>query len=861
MITLLFSLPGVYAQSANVSYNTTYLFVGVSEKTIGVGQQLLLVYWTSNIPPDIGEINNKVSSPTTRAGWDGVTLAITKPDGTNETVLMPRSDPVGGGYYPYIPQQTGTYSVQAFFPAVWKNSTESTARAYYTSAISTPENFTVETEPVGAWEETPLPNSYWERPIDAMNRDWYVLAGNWLGGAATQPIGYAGGATARLAYGQGPESAHVVWTKPYYAGGIMDERFGDMGFQTYHYDGIIFRNPVIIDGRIYYATRVNAHLEQGYNAISLYTGETIDYWNATPPAFGAIYNYGSPNQHGGFPYLWRTSGVTLPAGYTSRSGTTSWEMIDAFTGNSITKIANVSASGTAVYGKDGSILRYNLVNSGTPASPAYWLQVWNTSAIPTELLGTTGTNYWQWRPERIPVHNGDNGFSLNISLSNDLILGPRNSIVNQTGTIRTIREGDQIIIGTAGQNNEIGAVQGRLVTLSLVSGQEGTKMADISFTPPSSAGNKTIDFQGVDPEDGVFIFGCSELRTTYVYSLATGQQLWASNPEPSYNYYYWSTYESHREIYNGMLISAGYSGVLTAYNITTGQILWVYTAENFAQESPYGNIPVLISAICDGKIYVGTGEHSPSQPLWRNPHALACIDAQTGQRIWGFPVFGVSGVSGTDSGGASYVIGDGHLVALNAYDGQLYSFAKGPSDTSVFASPKSSVMGTSIVIDGSVFDISPGTKQQEIALRFPDGVPAASDDTMTDWMMHVYMQQTLPTNATGVPVSLDVIDANGNYRHIGNATTDAKGYYSFEYKPDIPGKYTVISTFEGSRAYYASSSETTFTVAEESPTQTPMASLTQSVADTYFVPAIAAILVALIIVIALLAIVLIRKHS
>ena len=39
-------------------------------------------------------------------------------------------------------------------------------------------------------------------------------------------------------------------------------------------------------------------------------------------------------------------------------------MIDGFTGNTVTLIANVSAGGTAVYGKDGSILRYNFVTSG-----------------------------------------------------------------------------------------------------------------------------------------------------------------------------------------------------------------------------------------------------------------------------------------------------------------------------------------------------------------------------------------------------------------------------------------------------------------------------------------------------------------
>jgi hypothetical protein len=108
---------------------------------------------------------------------------------------------------------------------------------------------------------------------------------------------------------------------------------------------------------------------------------------------------------------------------------------------------------------------------------------------------------------------------------------------------------------------------------------------------------------------------------------------------------------------------------------------------------------------------------------------------------------------------------------------------------------------------------------------------------------------------------LDVIDTNGNYRHIGNATSDATGYYSFEYQPDIPGKYTIIASFQGSQAYYASSAETSFTVSETTPTQTPAASPQQSIADTYFVPAITAILVALVVVIALLAIVLLKKRA
>ncbi len=66
---------------------------------------------------------------------------------------------------------------------------------------------------------------------------------------------------------------------------------------------------------------------------------------------------------------------------------------------------------------------------------------------------------------------------------------------------------------------------------------------------------------------------------------------------------------------------------------------------------------------------------------------------------------------------------------------------------------------------------------------------------MTEWMEYVYMQKPRPTEATGVPVIIDVLDANGNYRNIGNTTSDANGFYSLQWTPDIPGKFTVIATF------------------------------------------------------------------
>ena len=536
----------------------------------------------------------------------------------------------------YTPDITGTYSIQAVFPATWKNSTSS--RQFYTDAVSPIDTFTVQAEQVPLWSEAPLPTGYWTRPINTASRDWYVLGGNWLGGAHEQPLGAAGGTTTRLVQGKGPESAHVLWSKPYYLGGIMEEGFGETGYTTGHYQGLAW-SAIVLNGKIYYSPRADSTQTEGTVCVDLYTGQTLYFINQTAPSFGQIYNYESPNQHGGYAYLWRTSGVTI-ANSGGVNGTV-WEMLDGYTLKTICKIANVTSGGTAVYGKDGSILRYNVVNLGTIDKPNCYLQVWNSSAMLSELLGDSGTNYWQWRPGTggrgtllggTYVHDGNKGFSLNASIPS--IIGPLNSIVNQTGTIRAVREGEYAIIGTGGQNDERADVQGFLMAVSLEQGKEGTTLWKTTFSAPyaPTANNATITLLSVYPEDNVFIctntvsLGGSKYLKYWGFDMKTGQQIWVTDTEPQMNYY-----SQQINYYNGTLITSGYGGVVIAYDIKTGKQVWNYTATNIGGESPYGNYPINIFAICDGKIYTLTGEHSITQPMWRGP-TLAASMQQTVKR-------------------------------------------------------------------------------------------------------------------------------------------------------------------------------------------------------------------------------------
>ncbi|MCW3996254.1 MAG: PQQ-binding-like beta-propeller repeat protein [Candidatus Bathyarchaeota archaeon] len=897
--SFMMALPINNAQTIN--YYHTYLYVGTSAggggvAAIGKGQSMLITAWTKDMPPDIGETIHNVESPTGRAGWWGVQLNITKPDGTSEIKDMGYSDPVGNNYMTYVPDQVGVYTIYAIFPATWKNSTISPyTRSFYSAAVSPTDTFTVVEEPVPLWSESPLPQDYWTRPISGASRDWYVLTGNKLGGASgVWPMGSSGGNVGNYFYGKAPESAHILWSKPYAVGGLMDERTGTTTFETTHYQGVSFTASLILDGKIYCTPRMTTHQSQGLQIIDLYTGETL-YQNYTDsvPSMASIYNYNSPNQMGGFAYLWKTSGVTLPevirvanatqdanckmirlgndyainTSQTSVSTGTMWQMLDGWTRTPICIIANVSSSGTQVYGKDGSILYYNIVNKGTSANPSYYCTIWNSSAG-TMVASVDGTGYWQWRPAGGQfgasnnyfatssaisniVHNGAVFYSQNFSIPS--IVGPDPRVEN--ATIRCIRQDEFMIVGCQGWNN--GTVsKGWMMAIGLNATNRGQKLWEMTYNPPfadpalnvsrPAAFTGGLSLAGVYPEEGVLAWSDPQTCKRWVYDLYTGQLLWESPPEAQYEYYGISTF-----VYQHQLIGYGsYAGQFISYDIKTGKQLWNYTAKNIGFESPYGNYPMSIAAVADGKIYTITSEHHNIQPMYRGPN-LRCINATTGEEIWKILCFG-SGVS----------IADGILIKGNCLDNMIYAFGKGPSATTVAVSPDASILGNKVMIKGTVTDqTNTGRHNTNDGIDFTlKDTPAISDEDMSAWMEYKYMQQARPANAKGVDVRIDVLDPNGNFYNVGTTTSDINGNFALPYDPEVPGTYKVMATFDGSKSYGPSYATAYLVVSEEAvaPTVAPTA-VAQSAADIYFVPAIVGLFVLIIVVAALLAL-MIRKR-
>jgi outer membrane protein assembly factor BamB len=529
-------------------------------------------------------------------------------------------------------------------------------------------------------------------------------------------------------------------------------------------------------------------------------------------------------------------------------------MLDAYTGETICYVANVS-SGSQVYSKrDGSMLFYNARNLGTSASPNYYLQVWNSSAG-TMVSSGNGTGAWQWRPSggcgagaalcylgsvaSNYVHDGNLMWSLNVSIPDVSGL-----------SIRAVREGEYIIFGSTGTNNEEEVVPGNWMAFSLEEGREGTKLWESTVTPPFSSTEwySGVGFTDVFPEQEVLVWNsATELINPIVYDLTTGEKLWEGNAseERQLSYYGYQT-----KFYDDMIITGGsYSGVLTAYEARTGEVRWTYTAVGEGTDSPYGNDQVQPAAVADGKLYTSISEHSESSPLWRSP-GLKCINITSGEEIWKI-LFWATNVRVTD----------GILTSYNTYDGQVYAFGKGPSATTVTASPKTSVHGTSVVVEGTVTDQTATGRRNvnndwQFALK---DTPAISDADMQAWMEYKFMGQGYPADAEGVEVVVSVMDPNSNVYEIGRATSDVNGFYSLTFEPLVPGEYTVFASFEGSASYYGSQAVTAINV-EEAPAATAVPTPPPaSVADMYLIPSVAGIIVA-IVVVGIVLILMLRKR-
>lgn len=863
----------VLLQSTNAHYPAwnipTFSFCSVSPNPIGVGQTARVNFWLGQPPPTAnGQYGDR---------WQNLTVKVTHPDGTTETLGPFTSDDTGGTYTTYTPTIVGNYTIQMFFggevlagnnlaPGTPKSGPGANANIgdYFQPSSSNIFTLTVQSEPVGYPAEPPLPATYWERPIYGENNNWYVIAGNWLGYGQTSfaLTGMYSVDRNYNPYTTAPNTAHIIWTKPEAFGGIIGGSYGgsETGnfFSTSQYEPKFA--PIIMNGVLYYTQYPgSASYPAGWVAVDLHTGETIWTKNTTELLrCGQIVNMITPNQYGGLAYLWsQPLGSTVVFESFGASVGDSLEMWDAMTGNYILSITGVPiavngpGTGLQLTGDDSGNLIGYFVDSSNPFAPK--LSMWNSTrcinlAVPNNYGGPNVPDNWYWRP---PL-NAKINFSLGIQWSAPLA-------TNISGT--PIIDFANGLYGLGITYVSSGVVYMQEYTMGgglfyqpgwqIEAGYDAntgkqlwiTNRTQVPFTLISSGAGTY--FAG----DGYYVEFTQNALSISCFSLTTGQKVWGPTTLPNARPF--DSLGGNSVIANGTIYLWAYGGDVYAYNLADGTLKWHYQTPSGGYESPYGTEPLwtfTVGTVADGKLFVPEG-HMYSPPLFHGAQQLA-LNITDGSVVWSIDAFDVT------SGPA---IVDGIMTTLNAYDNQIYAWGKGPTKMTVAAPAVGVTTETPITISGTIYDISAGSKQNAVAANFPNGLPCVSDASMSGFMEAVYMQQQMPNNITGVPITLSVLDANGNYRTIGVTTSDASGTFAYTWTPDIHGDYTVTANFAGSESYYPSSAVAHFYASPVSATPAPTTAAGQSMTDQYFIPAVAAIIAVIIIVGIALGILLVRK--
>jgi hypothetical protein len=766
---------------------------------------------------------------------------------------------------------------------------------YEPSSAST--NLTVQQASIAAIPATPLPTAYWTRPIYGENTNWFTISSNWLGNGAPgyQGFGssYNGGGNGEQLSGAGDVvgslTSHIMWTKPLDSGGVVGGNQtviqGDTYFEGSAYNQR-YENPIIVDGMLIYTEPISFAGTPASNSFSAYgpvvcvnlqTGQQI--WSSPgmpAPSFAYIYDVQDPNQHGVYQPILFASVIT-GFNFVTFTLLVEWRAFDAFTGDPMFNVTNIP-SGTTILGSNGEHLIISLVNYGTPTKPNYYLQEWNSSRL--------------WESQY-------NGASTSLSVvppvTNGAWAGGYTTVMTPFGPFRTYEPSlfdwnvSVPYMNTAGPITEVGAINNDLLlcyggTLPgsgafLMSTQSDTPYTyfavDIDQSTPSAlgsilwhetlsppSGNITVLEAGIDPVNRVFVEDYRETQQYVGYSLDTGKQLWGpTTPQVSLDYYGSLGSGSLANAFAyGKMYSSAYGGIVYCYDTKTGDILWTYgnggagNSTNSGLETPFGHYPTFINAIGNDVVYTVTTEHTVETPIFKGAVASA-INATTGELIWS-----LSDYTG-EFGSFSYAAADGYSTWFNGYDAQIYVVGRGPSATTVTAPNIGVTTATPVVIRGTVTDVSAGTKQNEQAADFPNGVPCASDASMSAWMSYVYQQQPEPTDFTGVPVTVSVTDSNHNHYVIGTATTDESGFYTLTWTPIISGNYTVYANFAGTNGYWPSSAETSFYAGTPPPTASPYPTPVTGLASTGTVElGIAAVIIVIVIIGIVLAVLTLRKR-
>ncbi len=802
--------------SVNAYDLPTYLQVTAEPNPVGVGQTVYIsLFFTKPIPTgtDFSQV------------YKDLTVNLVKPDGTNQTFGPYTGDTTGGvGGIEYTPSAAGNYTVQAIYPGQTLISGDK-ALPDVSDAIT----FTVQEEPISGFNVAALPSEYWSRPIYATNYAWSQLGGNWWGlgkPSFADTGGYDATGNNFNTYTQAPTSSHIMWVKQSSLGGQVGGPISGDQESQYSSTSVAYRyfEPIILNGVLYYKVysniptynlqtsqtimSYNTPETPGWNAVDLRTGELLWHKDTIDIlCFAFCLQYHTIQEYGTQAWLVGSYNASL------------WQMFDPVTGYWIANITNVPSTTAAglVEDKDdnsqGAVYIY-AISSGK-------LTLWNS----TKMLADAAVDRDPAGNLRCIRPNGNINYTLGYQWSVPINTTYNGNPVSMSVAARTF---DGILLRSAP------TLSTQISAGWAVEAAYDARTGDKLWGPI----NRTIPLYGdmalLAAGEGYYVTHNKDTNEAYGFNIKTGNQVWGPVKLEGSAL---STLSRGGAIAYGNCYIWDFGGYVNAIDLKTGTVAWTYEPRQAGYNTPYGIYPFWhfgSHSIADGMLFLSESRmYDP--PLFSDAHkiVLNCTDGSLAWKALGF------------YGREPSAIADGYMVAFNSYDAQIYVYGKGPTKTTAQVTDDTIKSGDSVLITGTVYDVASGTRDSDRSARFPNGVAAVSDASQEAWMAYVYMQQEKPTNATGVPVEVYVVDANGNYRIIGTTTTDTNGFYSLNWTPDISGKYTVYAMFGGSESYYASQASTAFMVDEVAPPPTVEPVQPESVADQYFLPAVLAIILAI----------------
>ena len=159
------------AYPAKGTHMTTYSYLNVFPNPAGIGQQVTLGIFLSNVfPTSEVAINFYVD--------------ITDPNGKLNTIGPYTSDLTDGTVAYFTPDILGNYTIVFRYGGQMLRNSTTYNSIYEDPSQSLPTTLVVQQEPAvqHVFPFTPLPTQWWQTPVSAENsQNWYTLTGAWLG--------------------------------------------------------------------------------------------------------------------------------------------------------------------------------------------------------------------------------------------------------------------------------------------------------------------------------------------------------------------------------------------------------------------------------------------------------------------------------------------------------------------------------------------------------------------------------------------------------------------------------------------------------------------------------------------------------